>query len=191
VLIGHQDHDEVEGTLGEAPERITVVASTAEVDALDVRSSDRVAYLTQTTLATDDVAVIVDRLKQRYPDAVGPRSDDICYATQNRQEAVAAIAPESDVVLVVGSPNSSNSKRLTEVATRAGSAAHLIDGSGDIRLDWLDGVRTIGVTAGASAPESKVREVVAAIASLGPVTVDERHLLDENVSFPLPPELRR
>jgi 4-hydroxy-3-methylbut-2-enyl diphosphate reductase len=191
VLIGHQDHDEVEGTLGEAPERITVVASAAEVDALDVRSPERVAYLTQTTLATDEVAGIVDRLKQRYPAAVGPRSDDICYATQNRQEAVATIAPESDVVLVVGSANSSNSKRLTEVATRAGSDAHLIDGSGDIRLDWLDGARTIGVTAGASAPESKVREVVAAIASLGPVTVDERNLLDENVSFPLPPELRR
>ena len=191
VLIGHQDHEEVDGTLGEAPERITVVASAAEVDALDVRSPERVAYLTQTTLATDEVAGILDHLKQRYPAAIGPRSDDICYATQNRQEAVAAIAPESDVVLVVGSANSSNSKRLTEVATRAGGRAHLIDGSGDIRLDWLDGARTIGVTAGASAPESKVREVVAAIASLGPVTVDERTLLDENVSFPLPPELRR
>jgi 4-hydroxy-3-methylbut-2-en-1-yl diphosphate reductase len=190
VLIGHEDHEEVEGTLGEAPERISVVASADDVDDLDVRTPERVAYLTQTTLAIDEVAGIVDHLKERFPAAIGPRSDDICYATQNRQEAVAAIAPESDVVFVVGSANSSNSKRLTEVAARTGSRSHLIDGSGDIRLEWLDGVRTIGVTAGASAPESKVREVVAAIASLGPVTVDERTLLDEKVSFPLPPELR-
>jgi 4-hydroxy-3-methylbut-2-enyl diphosphate reductase len=190
VLIGHEDHEEVEGTIGEAPGQITVVASEADVDALDVQEPDRVAYLTQTTLATDEVSGIVAHLKDRYPSLVGPRSEDICYATQNRQEAVAAIAPESDVVLVVGSANSSNSARLTEVATRAGSRSHLVDGSRDIRLEWLDGAATIGVTAGASAPESKVREVVAAIGSLGSLTVDERIVLDEHVSFTLPPEVR-
>jgi 4-hydroxy-3-methylbut-2-enyl diphosphate reductase len=190
VLIGHADHEEVEGTIGEAPEQITVIGSEADVDTLDVGDPDRVAYLTQTTLATDETAGIVDRLAQRYPTLVGPRSEDICYATQNRQEAVAAIAPDVDVVLVVGSKNSSNSMRLTEVAARAGCHAFLVDGSADIRLDWLDGVETIGVTAGASAPESKVREVVAAIGSLGPLTVDERVLHEEAVSFRLPPEVR-
>jgi len=190
VLIGHDDHEEVEGTIGEAPARITVVTSPADVDSLEVREPDRVAYLTQTTLATDEVAGIIAHLKGRYPALVGPRREDICYATQNRQEAVAAIAPDSDVVLVVGSPNSSNSIRLTEVAARSGSPSHLVDNSGDIRLEWLDGATTIGITAGASAPESKVREVVAAIGSLGPVTVDERVVHDENVSFTLPPEVR-
>jgi 4-hydroxy-3-methylbut-2-enyl diphosphate reductase len=190
VLIGHDDHEEVEGTIGEAPGRITVVASPADVDTLELREPDRVAYLTQTTLATDEVSGIVARLRDRYPTLVGPRRDDICYATQNRQEAVAAIAPDADVVLVVGSPNSSNSIRLTEVAARSGSPAHLVDSSGDIRFEWLDGATTIGITAGASAPESKVREVIAAIGSLGPVTVDERKVHDENVLFTLPPEVR-
>jgi 4-hydroxy-3-methylbut-2-en-1-yl diphosphate reductase len=190
VLIGHEDHEEIEGTRGEAPGRISVVASEADVDALEVSDPSRVAFLTQTTLATDEVAGIVDHLRERYPALAGPRREDICYATQNRQEAVAAIAPESDVVLVVGSPNSSNSVRLTEVATRAGCRSHLVDGCADIRLEWLDGARTIGITAGASAPESKVRDVVAALGSLGPLTVDERVQLDEKVSFSLPPEVR-
>jgi 4-hydroxy-3-methylbut-2-enyl diphosphate reductase len=190
VLIGHGNHEEVEGTIGEAPDRITVVGSTDDVAALEVKDPERVAYLTQTTLATDEVAGIVTELKERFPTLVGPAREDICYATQNRQDAVVAIAPDADVVLVVGSPNSSNSVRLTEVATRAGCRSYLVDGCADIRLSWLDGATTIGVTAGASAPESKVREVVAAIGSLGPITVEERVVHDENVSFPLPSQLR-
>ena len=190
VLIGHDDHEEVEGTVGEAPGRIAVVASLEDVDALEVVDPDRVAYLTQTTLATDEVTGIVSHLKERFPTLVGPRREDICYATQNRQDAVVSIAPDADVVLVVGSPNSSNSARLTEVAARAGSRAYLVDGCGDIRLSWLDGAGTIGITAGASAPESKVREVLAAISSLGATTVEERIVHREDVTFALPSEVR-
>ncbi len=190
VLVGHRDHEEVEGTLGEAPDRITVVATAAEVDALEVEASDRVAYLTQTTLAVGETDEIVDHIRRRFPALVGPRSDDICYATQNRQEALAAITPDCDLVLVVGSANSSNSLRLVEVARAAGRPAQLIDGVGDISLDWLRGVRTVGLTAGASAPEDKVQEVVTAIGSLGPVDVTERIVHLEAVSFRLPQEVR-
>ncbi len=190
VLVGHRDHEEVEGTVGEAPDRITVVASTDEVDTLVVDNPERVAYLTQTTLAVGETQAIVERIRSRFPALVGPRSDDICYATQNRQEAVEAIAPHCDLVLVVGSPNSSNSKRLVEVATAAGSTARLIDEVDDLRLEWLDGARTVGITAGASAPEDKVQEVVAAIASIGPVTVEEHVAHEETVTFRLPQEVR-
>jgi 4-hydroxy-3-methylbut-2-enyl diphosphate reductase len=136
------------------------------------------------------VSDIVARLQQRFPNIVGPRADDICYATQNRQEAVAAIAGESDVVLVIGSANSSNSRRLAEVASRAGTHAHLLDGYDELRLDWLNGAATIGITAGASAPETKVQELIAALRGLGPVTVEEHRVREERVVFSLPSELR-
>lgn len=186
VLIGHDDHEEVIGTIGEAPGRISVVASADDVDRLTVRDPSRVAYLTQTTLAVDEVDGIVGRLRERFPDLAGPRREDICYATQNRQEAVTAIAAESDVMFVVGSANSSNSRRLVEVAERRGVRAHLVDGAADLDVAWLADAASVGISAGASAPESKVQEVVAAIASLGPVTVTERTVVVEDVSFPLP-----
>ena len=190
VLIGHDDHEEVEGTIGEAPGKVSVVATESDVDDLELNNPDRVAYLTQTTLAVNETQGVVDRLQSRFPALVGPNSDDICYATQNRQEAVIAMAAECDLILVVGSTNSSNSNRLVEVAEVAGCQSHLIDDAGDIRLEWLDGVTTVGVTAGASAPESKVREVVAAIESLGPVVVEERTVHEESVTFRLPAEVR-
>jgi 4-hydroxy-3-methylbut-2-en-1-yl diphosphate reductase len=190
VLIGHDDHEEVEGTVGEVPEHIQVINSVDEVDQLEIADPNRVAYLTQTTLATDEVSGIVDRLRERFPNLAGPHGEDICYATQNRQEAIAAIAPDTDVVLVIGSPNSSNSKRLAEVAARTGSTAHLVDSCDDVRLEWLADATTIGITAGASAPESKVREVIAALEGLGPVVVEERPLHEESVTFSLPVEVR-
>lgn len=186
VLIGHDDHEEVVGTVGEAPGRIQVIDSPDEVDGLSVRDPGRVAFLTQTTLAVDEVDGIVTRLRERFPDLAGPRREDICYATQNRQEAVTAIAAETDLVVVVGSANSSNSRRLVEVAERRGVRARLVDGPDDLDLAWLESADRVGVSAGASAPESKVHEVVAAIASLGPVTVTERTVVVEDVSFPLP-----
>jgi 4-hydroxy-3-methylbut-2-enyl diphosphate reductase len=190
VLIGHDDHEEVVGTLGEAREAISVVASRDEIEKLEITDPARVAFLTQTTLAVDEVDELVDHLRQRFPSIVGPRRDDICYATQNRQEAVAALAPDVDIVLVVGSGNSSNSRRLTEVAERAGTPAHLVDGWADVRLGWLEGADVIGITAGASAPESKVEEIVEGLRSLGPLTVEERQTEHETVVFPLPLEVR-
>jgi 4-hydroxy-3-methylbut-2-en-1-yl diphosphate reductase len=190
VLIGHDDHEEVVGTLGEARAAISVVATHEDIDRLEIIDPMRVAYLTQTTLAVDEVDDLVEHLRRRAPSIVGPRRDDICYATQNRQEAVAALAPEVDLVLVVGSGNSSNSRRLTEVAERAGTPAHLVDGWADVRLAWLHGARAIGITAGASAPESKVREIVDGLRSLGPLTVEERQTQAEAVTFPLPLEVR-
>jgi 4-hydroxy-3-methylbut-2-enyl diphosphate reductase len=170
LLIGHAGHDEVEGTLGQVPD--------------DPR---RVSYLTQTTLAADETTAIVGALRDRFPEITGPDTGDICYATTNRQEAVAAIAAACDLVLVVGSANSSNSARLVEVARRHGTPAHLIEDATQIRTDWLDGVRTLGLTAGASAPPHLVDEVIAA---LGPDTVTEHRVTDENVTFLLPPALR-
>jgi 4-hydroxy-3-methylbut-2-en-1-yl diphosphate reductase len=190
VLVGHADHEEIEGTVGEARDRTVIVGSIEDVDRLELEHPDRVAYLTQTTLAVDEVAGIVTRLRERFPSLIGPHSDDICYATQNRQEAVSAIAPECDVVLVVGSANSSNSKRLVEVARRAGTAAHLVDGWEHLRLGWLAEARAVGITAGASAPEAKVTELVDALRALGPLRVEERNVHQENVSFKLPPEVR-
>jgi 4-hydroxy-3-methylbut-2-enyl diphosphate reductase len=190
VLIGHAEHEEIQGTTGEAPERITVVSSTAEIDALSVADPERVAYLTQTTLAVDQTAEIVDRLRERFPAAVGPHTDDICYATQNRQEALAAVAARSDVVLVVGSTNSSNSMRLAEVAKRSGCRAYLVDGTADLRLGWLADAPTVGISAGASAPEDKVLEVVAALRALGTVTVEELRVREETLAFSVPPEVR-
>ena len=190
VLVGHGDHEEVVGTYGEAPERMHVVATPDEVAALRLGQDAPVAYLTQTTLATDETAQVVGALRRRFPDVVGPSSDDICYATQNRQDAVRAIARECDLLLVVGSANSSNTARLVEVARREGCRAELVEDAGQLRLSWLDGAATVGVTAGASAPESLVTELVRALSALGPVDVDERRTTTETVRFALPPQVR-
>ncbi len=190
VLVGHEGHEEVEGTFGEAPERMHVIASAEEIADLEVADPEHVAYLTQTTLAVDDTAGIVERLRDRFPALIGPASSDICYATQNRQDAVRALASECDIVLVVGSGNSSNSRRLVEVSERAGCPALLVEDGGDIPPDRLREARRVGLTAGASAPESLVGEVIHALEGLGAVTVAERTVAREDVQFKLPPEVR-
>jgi 4-hydroxy-3-methylbut-2-en-1-yl diphosphate reductase len=190
VLVGHEGHEEVEGTFGEAPERTQVIGSPAEVAQVSASDPERVAYLTQTTLAVDDTAAVVEALRERFPAAVGPRSSDICYATQNRQDAVRALAADCDLILVVGSGNSSNSLRLVEVAERSGCPARLVEGSADIPPEALVGVRRVGLTAGASAPEALVEAVIRALDGLGGATVSERSVATEDVSFKLPPEVR-
>jgi 4-hydroxy-3-methylbut-2-enyl diphosphate reductase len=186
VLIGHEGHEEIEGTAGEAPSSIQVIASAEEIDGLRIADPDRVAYLTQTTLAVDETAEVVDVLRERFPTLAGPASDDICYATQNRQDAVRALAADCDAILVVGSANSSNSRRLVEVAERAGRVARLVEHPGDVPPELLAGARRIGLTAGASAPESLVQAVVGALAGLGGVSVLERATATEDVHFKLP-----
>ncbi|HTI26118.1 MAG TPA: 4-hydroxy-3-methylbut-2-enyl diphosphate reductase [Kutzneria sp.] len=190
VLVGHAGHEEVEGTLGEAPQSIVLVETADDVARLSPADPSRVSYLTQTTLAVDETTEVVNALRQRFPLLSEPGSEDICYATTNRQHALGAILDEADLVLVVGSPNSSNSVRLVEMARRQGTPAELIDRASDIRPEWLDGVRTIGLTAGASAPPLLVSEVIAALGELGPVTVEERELTRETVHFDLPPAVR-
>jgi 4-hydroxy-3-methylbut-2-en-1-yl diphosphate reductase len=190
VLVGHEGHEEVEGTTGEAPEAITLIGGADEVDTLDVPGGERVAYLTQTTLAVDEVEDVVRALRDRFPDLAGPGSEDICYATSNRQDSVKALARDSDLLLVIGSQNSSNSKRLVEVSEREGCRAKLLDDETEIDPDWLVGARTVGVTAGASAPEVLVHRVVDALAGLGPVEVQERRVVEESMQFTLPIELR-
>jgi 4-hydroxy-3-methylbut-2-enyl diphosphate reductase len=189
VLIGHRGHDEIEGTVGEAA-NVQVVEDVADVDRIDAADPDKVAYITQTTLAVDETTGIVDALKERFPSLVGPHSDDICYASQNRQDAVRAIAKSCDLVLVVGSANSSNSVRLVEVARREGCQAELLDDESGLDLAWLPGAATIGVTAGASAPPELVDRVVDALRGLGPVEIAERPVTTETVTFNLPPEVR-
>ena len=189
VLIGHPGHDEVEGTIGEAPESMAVVGDASDVDDLQLPDDSRVAYLTQTTLAVDEVQEVVERLRSRYPQLVGPRSDDICYATSNRQDAVREIARDVDLVLVIGSPNSSNSLRLVEIAEREGCAARLIDDDTDLDPAWLVGRSRIGVTAGASAPQKLVDRVVDALAGLGHIEIEERYAGAEAMHFKLPPEV--
>ena len=190
ILIGHEGHDEVIGTMGEAPQAIVLVESTDDVDRLEFGPSDKLAYLTQTTLSVDDANRIINRLKERFPAIVGPPKEDICYATQNRQEAVRDLSRDADVVLVLGSQNSSNSQRLAELARESGVAAHLIDGAADIDPAWFNAADTVLVTAGASAPESVVKECVDFLAERFGATVESRSLRDENVYFPLPRELR-
>ena len=190
VLVGHEGHEEVEGTYGEAPERIQIVANAEEVARVNVADPQRVAYLSQTTLAVDETDEVFAALRARFPDAIGPASSDICYATQNRQDAVRALARDCDLILVVGSANSSNSKRLVEVAQRSGCAAQLIDDATQIPPAMLVGVRRIGVTAGASAPEALVEQVLAALGGLGDVTLSERNVATETMQFKLPPEVR-
>jgi 4-hydroxy-3-methylbut-2-enyl diphosphate reductase len=191
VLIGHEGHEEIEGTFGEAPARMHVIASVDEVAQLRVSDPSKVAYLTQTTLAIDETAAVIERLRGRFPTIAGPSSSDICYATQNRQDAVRALATDCDVVLVVGSGNSSNSRRLVEVAERAGRPAALIQDGTDVPPELLIGRRRVGLTAGASAPESIVKDVVRALDGLGGVTLEERTVAREDVQFKLPSEVRR
>lgn len=190
VLVGHEGHEEVEGTFGEAPEQMHVIATPEEVDRLEIKAPDRVAYLTQTTLAIDETEGVVDALRERFPALTGPASSDICYATQNRQDAVRELASSCDVVLVVGSGNSSNSRRLVEVAERAGCSAALVEDGSDIRPEMLVGCARVGLSAGASAPESLVQEVVRALDGLGGVTVSERTVAREDVHFKLPLKVR-
>jgi len=190
VLIGHAGHEEVDGTLGEAPDAMVLVESVEDVARLRPADPGKVAYLMQTTLSADEAREIVDALVDRFPAARGPGSDDICYATTNRQQAVRAVAREADLVLVAGSANSSNSVRLVETARRAGTPAYLIDGPEDIELSWLAGASVIGVTAGASAPPAAVGQIVAALSGLGPVEVSERVVTTESIRFSLPKEVR-
>jgi 4-hydroxy-3-methylbut-2-enyl diphosphate reductase len=189
VLIGHRDHDEIEGTLGEAPDVTQVVSSVQEVETLEVPDPNRVAYLTQTTLSLDEARDIIQALKMKFPNIIGPHSQDICYATENRQVAVKNVAHNADLVLVVGSDNSSNSNRLVEVSRNLSTNAHLIENFRAIVPEWLNGVNTIALTAGASAPEVLVSEVVDYLKLNGFGTVEEVEVMPEHVRFGLPPEI--
>jgi 4-hydroxy-3-methylbut-2-enyl diphosphate reductase len=191
ALIGHAGHEEVEGTLGEAPQAMTLIETAADVARLKPADPGKVAYLMQTTLSAEEAGGIAGALLERFPGARGPGSDDICYATTNRQLAVRAIAAESDLVLVAGSANSSNSRRLVETAQRAGTPAYLIDGPEDIELDWLAGTSVVGITAGASAPPAVVGQIIDALSGLGPVEVSERVVATESIRFSLPKELKQ
>lgn len=190
LLIGHEGHDEVQGTLGEAPHSIHLVQNADEVEALPLPNDAKVAYLTQTTLSVDDAEVIIAALRERFPQIVGPSRDDICYATQNRQEAVKDLVPEADVVLVLGSQNSSNSLRLAEIARSCGLPAYLIDGVQEIQDPWFAGKQIVLITAGASAPEEVVEECVTYLQQRFGAVVENRIVREEHVSFPLPRELR-
>ena len=190
VLIGHKGHDEVIGTMGEAPEAIVLVESVEDVDRMEIAPDTRLAYLTQTTLSVDDANRIINRLVARFPDIVGPPKEDICYATQNRQEAVRVLSNESDLVLVLGSQNSSNSQRLKELSIENGIPSYLIDGADDINPDWFEDIQTVLITAGASAPESVVADCVRWLQDHYGATVEVKSLRDEEVSFPLPRALR-
>jgi len=190
LLIGHGGHDEVIGTMGEAPANIRLVENAAAVDALELPADARVAYLTQTTLSVDDAEVVIGALRRRFPHIVGPARDDICYATQNRQEAVKELVPEADVVLVLGSQNSSNSQRLAELARSMGKSAYLIDAVNEIKDSWFRETQTVVITAGASAPEEVVQECIAYLQYHHGATVESRTVREEHVSFPLPRELR-
>ncbi|NMH98704.1 4-hydroxy-3-methylbut-2-enyl diphosphate reductase [Pseudonocardia sp. K10HN5] len=186
VFIGHAGHEEVEGTLGEAPDSMMLVETAEEAQRLQVADPEKVSYLTQTTLAVDATTEVVDALRARFPALAGPASDDICYATTNRQRAVSSVLADADLLLVVGSPNSSNSVRLVELAHRRGVPAYLIDDATDIDLAWLSDVDTVGLTAGASAPPLLVDQVVAALSGLGPIHVEERAVAEENIRFAVP-----
>jgi 4-hydroxy-3-methylbut-2-enyl diphosphate reductase len=190
MLIGHEGHDEVIGTMGQAPDAFTLVEDAEAVDTLPFGPDDRLAYLTQTTLSVDDASRIINRLKARFPQIVGPPKDDICYATQNRQEAVRLLSEGADIVLVLGSQNSSNSQRLAELARERGIHAHLIDGANEIDPGWFGGAETVVITAGASAPESVVQDCVTWLRDRYAATVEERTIREEDVYFPLPKEIR-
>ena len=194
ILIGHRGHPEVEGTMGQYDDSqggaIYLVEDEAQVNALDVRDPARLCYVTQTTLSMDDTARVIDALRARFPEIEGPRKDDICYATQNRQDAVKTLASDCDLLLVVGSPNSSNSNRLRELAERMGTETYLIDSADDIDPRWLDGKSRLGITAGASAPEILVQQVVEGLKALGAGTPREMDGIPENVTFSVPRELR-
>jgi 4-hydroxy-3-methylbut-2-enyl diphosphate reductase len=189
-LVGHVGHEEVEGTQGEAPEAIRIVQDVREAELVDVPNPEQVSFLTQTTLAVDETNEVVDVLRRRFPQLRGPKTDDICYATTNRQQSVRAVAEQADVVLVVGSKTSSNSLRLVEVAQREGASAYLVDDEADVDVAWLRDASTVGLTAGASAPDELVHRLVAALGALGPVEVEERTTTTESVQFRLPREVR-
>lgn len=190
VLVGHAGHEEVEGTTGEAPESIVLVESPEDVDELELEDPSRVAYITQTTLSVDETSAIIARLRERFPSIVGPKSDDICYATTNRQIAVKELAEECELVLVIGSENSSNSNRLVEVARDHGAGSYLIDKAGQVREEWLEGVETVGITSGASAPEELVEALVELFRARGATEVAELRTVNEDVRFMLPREIR-
>jgi 4-hydroxy-3-methylbut-2-enyl diphosphate reductase len=186
VMIGHEGHPEAEGTMGQSSDGMYLVETEEDVARLEVKSPERLAYVTQTTLSMDDAARVVAALKRRFPAIVGPKKDDICYATQNRQDAVKVMAPMCDVVIVVGSPNSSNSNRLREVARNLGREAYLVDKADEVRPEWIAGKRSVGVTAGASAPEVLVHDVIHRLQELGARRVRELDGIEEKVTFPLP-----
>lgn len=190
ILIGHEGHDEVIGTMGEAPDRMVLVETAEDVDALDIQP-EKVAYLTQTTLSVDDANVVIAALRRKFPQIINPPKDDICYATQNRQDAVRQLASEADLVLVLGSQNSSNSLRLAEIGNSIGPRSYLIDGVSEIRPEWLKGAETVLITAGASAPETVVQECVDFLVREHGAIFDEHHVREENVHFPLPKSLRQ
>jgi 4-hydroxy-3-methylbut-2-enyl diphosphate reductase len=191
VMIGHRGHPETEGTMGQAPNGMHLVETVADVASLEVADPERLAYVTQTTLSIDDAKAIVGELKKRFPSIRGPKKDDICYATQNRQDAVKFMAPQCDVVIVVGSPNSSNSNRLREVAENMGAHAYMVDRAADLRPDWIAGQRRVGVTAGASAPQVLVDELIARLKELGAESVRQLDGITEGVVFSLPRALAR
>ncbi|HEX8744767.1 MAG TPA: 4-hydroxy-3-methylbut-2-enyl diphosphate reductase [Thermoleophilaceae bacterium] len=191
VLIGHAGHEEVEGTMGEAPDHIVLVESEEDVDRLEVADPERVAYISQTTLSVDETTAIIARLRERFPGITGPRTDDICYATTNRQAAVRQMAEQCDLVLVIGSQNSSNSNRLVELARALGIDSHLIDNENQVREEWLEGKRTVGISSGASAPEDLVQRLVDFFRERGTEQVEEFQVVQEDVRFMLPKEIRR
>jgi len=190
VLVGHDGHEEVEGTMGEAPERIVLVQSEQDVDELEIEDAEHIAYVTQTTLAVDETASIIARLRERFPSIVGPRTDDICYATTNRQAAVKDMAGSCDVLLVIGSRNSSNSKRLVEVARDCGTEAYLIENVGEVQEAWLEGAVVVGISSGASAPENLVVELVDFFRERGVSDISEHEVRREDVRFMLPKQIR-
>jgi len=190
VLIGHAGHEEVEGTMGEAPQHIVLIENEQDVDGLEVKDPEKVAYISQTTLSVDETQAIIARLRERFPAIVGPRTDDICYATTNRQAAVKQLARECDLVLVIGSRNSSNSNRLVEVAREHGADSYLIDNEAQVREQWLDGKHVVGITSGASAPEELVQRLVAFFTARGTADVQELEVVQEDVRFMLPKAIR-
>jgi 4-hydroxy-3-methylbut-2-enyl diphosphate reductase len=193
VLIGHAGHEEVEGTMGEAPEHIVLVETEDDVDRLEVGDPEKIAYISQTTLSVDETKAIIARLREKFPAITGPRTDDICYATTNRQAAVKQMAPLCDLVLVIGSRNSSNSNRLVQVTRELGTDAHLIDNEGEIDPAWLEGKRVVGISSGASAPEELVQRLVAFVRDRAPgeVEVEEFRVVQEDVRFMLPKAIRQ
>ncbi len=191
VLVGHAGHEEVEGTMGEAPDDIVLIETEEDVDRLEVPDPDRIAYISQTTLSVDETRAIINRLREKFPSIVGPRTDDICYATTNRQAAVKQLAVQCDLVLVIGSTNSSNSNRLVEVAREYGAESHLIDHEGQVREEWLEGKRVVGITSGASAPEELVQRLVQFFAARGTEDVQELEVVQEDVRFMLPKAIRQ
>jgi 4-hydroxy-3-methylbut-2-enyl diphosphate reductase len=191
VLIGHAGHEEVEGTTGEAPASIVLVQNAGDVDDLEVPDPAKIAYITQTTLSVDETLEIIARLREKFPEIVGPKSDDICYATTNRQIAVKQLARECDLVLVIGSTNSSNSNRLVEVAREHGAASHLIDHEGQVQEEWLDGARVVGISSGASAPEELVQRLIEFFRARGTKQIEEFQVIREDVRFMLPKTIRQ